>query len=160
MVNIRNVKITFAEELNSRIQERGATYRQAALAVGVTKGAFVHYKSGNCFPELFVLISIANYLNCSVDELLGYTSNWSMCLNENIHNDFSNEDEFKDYFRERLKFMMIEKNLGVNELARKSRISIDTIEMYLSIHRWVPCVPDLLYLCEALDCTPSDLLGY
>ena len=34
MVNVRNVKIKFAEELNSRMLERGVTYRQAALAVG------------------------------------------------------------------------------------------------------------------------------
>ena len=140
--------------------ERGVTYRQAALAVGVTKGAFVHYKSGICFPELFVLVRIANYLNCSVDELLGYISGRTMRLNKSMNDDFSDEDEFKDYFRERLIFMMTEKNLGVNELARKSRVSIDTIEMYLSIHRWVPCVIDFLYICDALDCTPSDLLGY
>lgn len=160
MVNVRNVKIKFAEELKSRMLERGVTYRQAALAVGVTKGAFVHYKSGNCFPELFVLVRIANYLNCSVDELLGYISGRTMRLNKSMNDDFSDEDEFKDYFRERLISMMTEKNLGVNELARKSRVSIDTIEMYLSIHRWVPCVIDFLYICDALDCTPSDLLGY
>lgn len=160
MVNVRNVKIKFAEELNSRMQERGVTYRQAALTVGVTKGAFVHYKSGNCFPELFVLIRIANYLNCLVDDLLGYISDLSTRLNKNIYDDFSNEDEFKDYFRKRLIFMMADKNLGVNELARKTRISIETIEMYLSIHRWVPCVSDFLYICDALECTPSDLLGY
>lgn len=140
--------------------ERGVTYRQAALAVGVAKGAFVHYKSGNCFPELFVLVRIANYLNCSVDELLGYISGQTMRLNKSMNDDFSDEDEFKDYFRERLIFMMTEKNLGVNELARKSRVSIDTIEMYLSIHRWVPCVIDFLYICDALECTPSGLLGY
>lgn len=58
MVNVRNVKIKFAEGLNSRMLERGVAYRQAALAVGVTKGAFVHYKSGNCFPELFVLVQL------------------------------------------------------------------------------------------------------
>ena len=142
------------------MQERGVTYRQAALTVGVTKGAFVHYKSGNCFPELFVLIRIANYLNCLVDDLLGYISDLSTRLNKNIYDDFSNEDEFKDYFRKRLIFMMTDKNLGVNELARKTRISIETIEMYLSIHRWVPCVSDFLYICDALDCTPSELLGY
>lgn len=65
-----------------------------------------------------------------------------MRLNKSMNDDFSDEDEFKDYFRERLIFMMTEKNLGVNELARKSRVSIDTIEMYLSIHRWVPCVKE------------------
>ena len=140
--------------------ERGVAYRQAALAVGVTKGAFVHCKSGSCFPELFVLVRIANYLNCSVDELLGYISGRTMRLNKSMNDDFSDEYEFKDYFRERLIFMMTEKNLGVNELARKSRVSIDTIEMYLSIHRWVPCVIDFLYICDALECTPSGLLGY
>lgn len=95
MVNVRNVKIKFAEELNSRMQERGVTYRQAALTVGVTKGAFVHYKSGDCFPELFVLIRIANYLNCLVDDLLGYISDLSTRLNKNIYDDFLTKTSLK-----------------------------------------------------------------
>lgn len=57
MVNVRNVKIKFAEELNSRMLERGVTYRQAALAVGVTKGAFVHYKSGIAFLNYLFLFA-------------------------------------------------------------------------------------------------------
>lgn len=37
--------------------ERGVTYRQAALAVGVTKGAFVHYKSGIAFLNYLFLFA-------------------------------------------------------------------------------------------------------
>ena len=160
MVNVRDVRITFAEELNTRMQEKGVTYRQTALAAGVTKGAFIHYKSGNCFPELFTLIRIANYLNCSVDSLLGYRSDGRLRLNTDIGGGFFNEDKFKDYFRERFATMLKRARMSVDELTCKSLVSIETIEMYLSVHRWVPQVPDLLRICDALDCTPSDLLGY
>lgn len=160
MVNIRDAKITFAEELNERMRENGVTYRQTALAVGVTKGAFIHYKSGNSFPELFTLIRISNYLNCSVDSLLGYRSDGKLCLSTDTTGDFSNEDEFKDYFRSRLIAMMEHAGMNANDLSRKSLVSTKYIEMYLSVHRWIPQVPDLLRICDALDCTPSDLLGY
>lgn len=160
MINVRDVKITFAEELNKRMQEKGVTYRQTALAVGVTKGAFIHYKSGNSFPELFTLIRISNYLNCSVDSLLGYRSDGKLRLNSGVGGAFSNEDEFKDYFRERFMAMMEQVGMNANDLSRKSLVSTKYIEMYLSVHRWIPQVPDFLRICDALGCTPSDLLGY
>lgn len=160
MVNIRDAKITFAEELNERMRENGVTYRQTALAVGVTKGSFIHYKSGNSFPELFTLIRISNYLNCSVDSLLGYRSDGKLRLSTDTSGDFFNEDEFKDYFRSRLITMMEQAGMNANDLSRKSLVSTKYIEMYLSVYRWIPQVPDLLRICDAIGCTPSDLLGY
>lgn len=42
----------------------------------------------------------------------------------------------------------------------KSGLSLKDVKMYLLIHGWIPIVPEFLQNCSALNCTPSELLGY
>lgn len=163
MIDTKEILWKFAEELNARMIENGVTYRQVAYAARVTKGSVVHYKSGNTFPEPWTLALIADYLGCSVDELLGYpnphifarTRRWIPAIER-----FPNWDAFADYFRERLSDLMNAKHMTAEELAKNIGASTRTIDMYLSVHRWTPDTPSFLRICDALDCTPSDLLGY
>ena len=161
MIDTRDVLITFSEELNRRMEEKGVSYRQVAFAVRVARGSMIHYKSRYCFPKLWILVLIANYLECSVNELLGYPVCFS---NSDRKYDaielYPNEDVFIDYFRDRLRQQMRLEDVSSQQLAMKTGFKVDTIEMYLSVHRWIPQVPDFLVLCDALKCTPSDLLGY
>ena len=164
MVDVRDVQIRFGAELNRRMDLKGISYRQLAYKSRVTKGSMIHYKSRNSFPEVWNLILIADCLDCSVDELLDYdepntTPEWRAKRIPAIEK-FYTEDEFADYFRERLIKFMKKKHMDLDELAQRSDISARTIDMYLSVHRWVPQTPNLLRLADALDCTPSDLLGY
>ena len=160
MVDNRDILATFAENLNKRMEIKGITYRQVAFAAKVSKGSVVHYRLGNCFPKLWTLVLIADYLECGVGELLGYPSMLAIDHKYNATELYTNEDVFMDYFRDRLDQMMRIQHVSPEELADKSGCSVDTIDMYLSIHRWIPQVPDFLNLCDALDCTPSELLGY
>ena len=160
MLNLDLIKKTFAIELNDRIREEGTTCKQAALDLRISKSAFLSYAAGKCFPSIYPLVKIAIYLNCTVDDLLGYITDPNTHLNDRVDVDFYNEDEFKDYFRDRLITMMDRARMSIDGLAYNSKVSAKTIEMYLSVHRWVPQVPDLIRICDALDCTPSDLLGY
>ena len=160
-MNTKDALLIFSTELNKRMEDKGVTYRQVALASRVTRGSMVHYKSGNSFPELYTLVLMADYLDCSVDDLLGHHSGYILPDREiSIQNRFADEDEFADYVRTRLFDYMKLKHMDAEELARLTAISAKTIEMYLSVHRWVPRVPELLQICESLECTPSELLGY
>lgn len=163
MTNPRNTLMDFTQEFNERMDAKGVTYRQVAYAARVTKGSVAHYKLGNTFPEPWTLILIADYLECSVDELFGYSEPHIPKVGRRkvpAVEVFPNWDPFADYFRERLIKFMEERNMSSIDLAELSGISVRTIEMYLSVHRWTPKTPDLLRICDALDCTPSDLLGY
>ena len=160
MLNLELIKKTFTIELNDRIRTEGTTCKQVALDLRISKGTFLSYASGKCFPSIYSLVKIAIYLNCTVDDLLGYITDPNTHLNDRVDADFSNEDEFKDYFRDRLMTVMDRVRMSIDKLAYNSKVSAKTIEMYLSVHRWVPQVPDLLRICDALDCTPSTLLGY
>ena len=161
MVDIKAALRRFAIELDKLMDDNGVTYRQVALAARVTRGSMIHYKSGNAFPELYSLVLMADYLNCNVDDLLGYIPNHAEVGRRIEANDrFRNKDDFADYFRLRLYECMRENAVDANELARRASVSSNTIDMYLSVHRWLPRTSDFLHICDALNCTPSELLGY
>lgn len=160
MTNSRDVLVTFSEELNRLMQDRNVTYRQVALAARVTRTQMSRYKSGACFPDLWTLVLIADCLKCSVSELLGYSDSLPMEHRFNASELYTNEDIFADYFRDRLQQRMRSEHVNSQQLSAKSGISINHIEMYVSVHRWVPRISEFLCICSALECTPSDLLGY
>lgn len=55
--------------------QRNITQKQLADGIGVSTGNISDWKSGRSSPNIEVLPKIADYLNCSVDYLLGRTDN-------------------------------------------------------------------------------------
>lgn len=53
------------------IQSRGLTAYKIAKETGISKGLMNDYKNGTKTPATENLIKIADYLNCSIDLLLG-----------------------------------------------------------------------------------------
>ena len=161
MVNSKNVLITFSEILRTKMAEFNLSNRKLAIASRVTSEKISSYRTESCFPKLWTLVLIADFLECSVDELFGYsTFERPNTYRKYASEVFPNEDVFADYFRIRLLSMMGIKGMTSHELSLKSGCSENTIDMYLSVHRWTPQVPVFLNLCDALECTPSELLRY
>ena len=161
MVNSKSILITFSEVLRTKMADFNLSNRRLAIGSRVTSEKISGYRNAGCFPKLWTLVLIADYLECSVDELLGYSNFGHHNAYEKCASDvFQNEDVFADYFRNRLLSTMNVKGMTSYELSLKSRCSENTINMYLSVHRWTPQVPVFLNLCDALECTPSELLGY
>lgn len=161
MVNSKSVLVTFSEVLRTKMAEFNLSNRRLAIASRVTSEKISSYRTEECFPKLWTLVLIADYLECSVDELLGYSNcGYSNAYKKYASDVFPNEDVFADYFRNRLLSTMNVKGMTSYELSLKSGCSENTIDMYLSVHRWTPQVPVFLNLCGALECTPSELLGY
>ena len=161
MVNSKSILITFSEVLRTKMADFNLSNRRLAIGSRVTSEKISGYRNAVCFPKIWTLVLIADYLECSVDELLGYSNfghhnAYGKCASD----VFQNEDVFADYFRNRLLSTMNVKGMTSYELSLKSRCSENTINMYLSVHRWTPQVPVFLNLCDALECTPSELLGY
>ena len=121
------------------------------------------YKFGRAFPELWNLLLITDCLNCSVDELLGYSKIGSDELRDSrvrVTDVIPSNDEFADFFRIRLEKYMQNNHITVSDLSKRSGFKESTIEMYLSVHRWIPRTADFIKICDSLNCTPSDILGY
>ena len=55
------------------IQDRGLTAYKVAKGAGISQGQMNEYKNGKTKPTIENLIKIADYLECSIDFLLGRT---------------------------------------------------------------------------------------
>ena len=55
-----------------RRKERKMTQEDLANYLGVSKAAISKWETGQSYPDLALLPSIAAYFNLSVDELIGY----------------------------------------------------------------------------------------
>ena len=67
MVNLSN--------LFQRIAEQGLTAKKVSEATGISTGNISDWKSGRSMPTAVKLDILADYLDCSVDYLLGRTDN-------------------------------------------------------------------------------------
>ena len=57
------------------LKSRGITQKQLSDNTGISTGNISDWKSGKAAPKPAALAKIAQYLNCSVDYLLGNTDN-------------------------------------------------------------------------------------
>lgn len=76
-LNLGN-KIREFRRRDSRTQET------LAEALGVTSQAVSRWESGNSYPDMEIIPSIANYFGISIDELFGYNSNREKKIDEII----------------------------------------------------------------------------
>ena len=67
MVNLDN--------LFKRISDQGLTAKKLSDATGISTGNISDWKSGRSMPSAIKLDILADYLDCSVDYLLGRTDN-------------------------------------------------------------------------------------
>ena len=65
----------FTEIFVQYIADRNITAYRVAKETGISQGLMNEYKSGKKLPTLQNLLKIADYLNVSVDYLLGRTDN-------------------------------------------------------------------------------------
>ena len=63
------------DNLFKRIAERGVTAKKVSEATGISTGNISDWKSGRSMPSAQKLDGRADYLDCSVDYLLGRTDN-------------------------------------------------------------------------------------
>lgn len=63
----------FKERFIQIIQSKNLTAYKVAKATGISQGLMNEYKNGIKLPTLQNLLKIADYLDCSVDYLLGRT---------------------------------------------------------------------------------------
>ena len=65
----------FTERFRKMLQTRKITAYRIAKETGISQGLMAEYHRGEKVPAVNNLIKIADYLDCSVDYLLGRTDN-------------------------------------------------------------------------------------
>lgn len=66
------------ENLRIIRDKRNINQLKLALEIGVTQESISKYENDTAFPSKDILIKLANYLNCSIDYLLGRTDSPSL----------------------------------------------------------------------------------
>lgn len=162
MINEKEVLYTFNRELCKRLESSGMTYRDLAFKARCASSRVQMYLRGNNFPNLWTLALMAEALECRIDDLLGYENqNRAKRLRiDSPFQKFTNEFDFALHFKECLKARMESQHISQETLAELAGLSKYNIYRYLSPGYPMPHVAQTLIICDALDCTPSDLLGY
>lgn len=162
MVDAKLILQWFSRELVERIETKGVTHRQVAFRSRTTPHSVMGYIQGDNFPNPLTLILMAEYLDCTIDELLGYKDVGFVKKHrkESAFDIYPNEDSFTPYLRECIIKQMKLENMTAETLAQLSGVNLQTIKRYLCVHSGMPQMSNLLRMCDALGCTPSELIGY
>ena len=162
MIDSKTILQIFSQELIERMEALGITHRQLALDSRTLPSNILTYMRCASFPNPWTIVLMAERLDCTVDELLGYEDSGFLGRS---HGDrafwtYPDEDSFTPYLRGRIIQRMAEMQISPEELAMRSGVKLATIERYLCVHSGLPRMSSLLCICEGLDCTPSELIGY
>lgn len=160
MVNEKEVLYTFNRELCERLELSGMTYRDLAFKARCAPSRVESYLRGNNFPNLWTLTLMAEALDCCIDDLLGYKNRRKRLRTDSPFKKFISEFDFALHFKECLKARMEDQRVSQETLAELTCLNKYNIYRYLSPGYPMPHVAQTLNICDALDCTPSDLLGY
>ena len=162
MNDIKEIRYRFSNELQTRMDKLGIKECHISFNCRCRSTAVHEYLAGDCLPNLWTLSLLAEYLNCTVNDLLDLGTVCDVRNLEDIcaFDTFKDEDSFAVHVRDRILARMKELNMNREELARLTGFSLKSIERWLWLYPHLPQVMKFLEISAVLDCTPSDLLGY
>lgn len=162
MINLKDIRMHFAEELQIRMKDEGLEIDDLAEYCNLSQCKVKFCLQLGSLPDIWTLILMADCLWCTVNDLLGYgvlndPAELSTCQASSF---FSDKREYATCFSSKLRRHMNEKGQSVEDLSRSADVNIHALRQCISIVPSLPQTSDLLRICDALDCTPSDFLGY
>lgn len=164
MIDVEEIRTWFVQELNERMEDDHLRSRDVARHCQISQDRFNNYLQGRAFPNPFILAIIADFLGCTVNDLLDFDEpDDGMLVGYEPLSMFEDVDEFMTHIRNRLEQYMGEFGISITDLSEKTGFNKRTIKYWLGKLKQQPTLirtSDLLRICDALDCTPSDLLGY
>lgn len=80
------------ENLRIIREKRNINQQKIAVELEISQESISKYETGKAFPSKDILIKLADYLNCSIDYLLGRTENPKM----NIDNVFNSDEKIEN----------------------------------------------------------------
>ena len=105
---------------------------------------------------------MAEHLEATVNDLLGYDE-----VDDNqilecypASKMYRNKIEFSHCFADRFHRYLDRRGMTIEDVAKLSGVTVTTIKKWVGARPVLPATYKFLQLCEALECTPSELLGY
>lgn len=163
MLDKNKVMKTFGKRFTQYMVEHDLRDVDMARLLNMSSMNMPAYKNGTRLPNPWYLVLIAEKFNCTVNDLLGYSPHYIKYtyVSEPATEMFTSINRYEVYFRDRLVGMMRARNINATELVMLVDKSETTVRnTWLGSRPRLPDINNLLRICDALDCTPSDLLGY
>ena len=164
MIDTTVIRQWFSKELRRRMNEEEVKPRDMSYYCRVSPNVLGNYLQGKSFPKPWTLAIIADFLCTTTNELLDFDeADDDSLVKYEVLSIFEDEEEFSMHVRNRIEEQMNKSHIGLEELSEMTGFTVHTIKRWLGCNGKQPELPrtsDLLILCDALDCTPSDLLGY
>jgi len=134
----------FKERLSDIMFERKMTTRELAEVSGCSQTSISAWTRG-VYPKLSNITKLADYLDCSIDFLLGRTDNTKIL--------FSN----KSNFIERLKTLLLQEKIKVYSLQKECGVSNSMASKWQKGK--IPKLDTLIVLANYFDCSVDYLIG-
>lgn len=163
MINKDEIMKTFGERFTQYMVDHELRDIDMARLLNMSSMNIPAYKNGARLPNPWYLVLIAEKFDCSVNDLLGYDNCYARheFRRESATKRFSSNNRYEIYFRDRLIELMRDRNIDAFELAMLVNKTEATVRnVWLGKRPIIPTIYNFLEICDALNCTPSDLLGY
>ena len=83
------MKETLGNKIQKLRKERKMTQEELAEKLNVTSQAVSKWETDNSYPDITILVKLADIFGCSVDELLGREKNETKILDEEERKDIN-----------------------------------------------------------------------
>lgn len=163
MLDKNKIMRTFGERFTKYMIEHDLRDTDMARLLNMSSMNMPAYKNGTRLPNPWYLVLIAEKFDCTVNDLLGYDGYYvkNKFTREPATTKFTSLNRYELYFRDRLAGMLRVRDVSVSELAALVNKTEGTVRnTWLGTRPRLPDINNLLHICSALNCTPSDLLGY
>lgn len=163
MIDIREVCEIFAEELKERMDDVGLRPYHLLSLCKFDDENLQPYLEGKKLPGLYNLVLLAEHLECTVNELLGYPEFGDASLYERFlaSDMYFTESQYARCLADRVRHYLDSGCMSFTDLEKHSGFKAPTIRRWFSSTKpHLPTTAKFLQLCETINCTPSELLGY
>lgn len=158
MVNEEQVKNNFIEYANKKIKELDIPSWYVGYYSEVCDGTYREYMKGARLPRPAALIMMAELFECTVNDLLGYRHT-PVPMRKSKFSPGLDVRPLSDYFYSQVARRMIRKRISLDDLSISVGVTPQTLDGYFK-NTFLLDTSMILRICDALDCTPSELLGY
>lgn len=159
MINETRIKNYFTKRLVEYMNKKNLRPWYVAYYSEISETTFRKHLKGITLPKSTTLILMAELFECSVNDLLGY-KRIVLPVHDGFFSSAIDTPKVANYFWHKMKLYLQESRISyISELAYRSFVTEYTIHKHID-NNTLPDTLLILRICDAPDCTPSDLLGY
>lgn len=162
MVDEKKVLEYLVSQVKRRMRERELKVWYMAYYSDMGNCSFGKFLKGRLMPNPWHIILMAEILDCTVNDLLGYEYYYKP-ENPQASGICMAQKRILERLSDEILHRMNEKNINTGDLAwisGESEYVINSWSLGNYTNFGKKSTYTLLNICDVLDCTPSDLLGY